>query len=134
VDGTRRTVVDLWFDPEYRRPREASRGGAKVATGVCVNFRPEVLHAFYPAFGTKISDVWPRPSTAEYHEVIRSALAEVSLPADVEHAMESDEYDFPLCESHDAGTPITAVDGALARRISPALRAEAQQSAFPIFT
>jgi hypothetical protein len=106
--------------PEYRRHVEASRGPAKVATGVGVRFGQEVVEAFYTAFGESVFDVWRRPSAAEYHEVIRAALAEVGLPANLEDAMESDDYDVPLRESHragislvgsEAGTPITSIDG-----------------------
>jgi hypothetical protein len=106
--------------PEYRRHVEASRGPAKVATGVVVRFGQEVLESFYTTFGEKVFDVWRRPSTAEYHEVIRAALAEVGLPADLQGAMDSDDYDGPMRVSHnagvalvgsEAGTPITSIDG-----------------------
>src|SRR5688500_9355334 len=106
--------------PDYRRSVQASRGPAKVATGVAMRFGQEVLDGFYTAFGEQVFDVWRRPSAAEYHEVIRVALAEVGLPADLEDAMESDDYDAPMRVSHDAGvalvgseagTPITSIDG-----------------------
>ena len=106
--------------PEYRRSVEGSRGPAKVATGVAVRFGPEALADFYTAFGHRVFDVWRRPTAAEYHEVIRAALAETQLPADLEDAMECDDYDAPMRLSHDAGvalvggevgTPITRVSG-----------------------
>jgi 2-hydroxychromene-2-carboxylate isomerase len=106
--------------PDYRRSVQVSRGPAKVTTGVAMRFGQEVLDAFYTAFGEKVFDVWRRPSAAEYHEVIRAALAQVGLPADLEDAMDSDEYEGPMRVSHDAGvalvgsqtgTPIICIDG-----------------------
>ena len=105
---------------EYRRSVEGSRGPARVATGVAVSFGPEVLADFYTAFGERVFDVWRRPAAAEYHGVIRAALAQLRLPAGLEDAMESDDYDAPLRLSHDAGvalvggevgTPITSIGG-----------------------
>ena len=105
---------------EYRRSVEGSRGPARVATGVAVRCGPDVLADFYTAFGERVFDVWRRPAAAEYHGVIRAALAQLRLPAGLEDAMESDEYDAPLRLSHDAGvalvggevgTPITSIGG-----------------------
>lgn len=106
--------------PEYRRNVEASRGPAKVATAVTTRCGPEALAAFYTAFGKRVFDVWRRPTTAEYHEVIAASLAEVGLPADLKDAMESEEYDEAMRTSHDGGvalvgsevgTPITCIEG-----------------------
>lgn len=107
--------------PEYRRNVEASRGPAKVATAVATRCGGEALAEFYAAFGTRVFDVWRRPTAAEYHEVIGAALDEVGLPAELEDAMESDEHDEAMRASHDAGvalvgrgdvgTPITSFDG-----------------------
>jgi hypothetical protein len=94
----------------------APRGPAKVATGVRVRFGQESLSRFYTAFGEKVFDVWRRPSAAEYHEVIRAALAEVGLPANLEDAMESDDYDAPMRVSHHAGVSLV---GSEAGRRSP---------------
>ena len=105
---------------EYRRSVEGSRGPARVATGVEVRFGHEVLADFYTAFGERVFDVWRRPTAAEYHGVIRAALAQLRLPAGLEDAMESDDYDAPMRLSHDAGaalvgsevgTPITSIGG-----------------------
>jgi hypothetical protein len=104
---------------EYRRSVEWSRGPAKVATGVAVRFGHEVLADFYTAFGERVFD-WHRPTAAEYHEVIRVVLAQLRLPAGLEDAMDSDDYDAPMRLSHDAGvalvggevgTPITSIGG-----------------------
>ena len=105
---------------EYRRSVEWSRGPAKVATGVAVRFGHEVLADFYTAFGERVFDIWHRPTAAEYHEVIRAVLAQLRLPAGLEDAMDSDDYDAPMRLSHDAGvalvggevgTPITSIGG-----------------------
>ncbi len=106
--------------PEYWRNVEASRGPARVAAGVTIERGSEALADFYAAFGARVFDVWRRPTAAEYHEVVRAALAEVRLPAELEDAMESEGYDAPMRVSHDAalalvggevGTPITRIEG-----------------------
>lgn len=76
--------------PEYWRNVEASRGPARVAAGVTIERGSEALADFYAAFGARVFDVWRRPTAAEYHEVVRAALAEVRLPAELEDAMESE--------------------------------------------
>src|SRR5690242_5141213 len=48
--------------PEYRRNVEASRGPAKLATAVLTRCGTEALADFYTAFGTRVFDVWPRPT------------------------------------------------------------------------
>ncbi|KRF23774.1 DsbA family protein [Phycicoccus sp. Soil803] len=107
--------------PEYRHNIEASRGPAKVATAVVTRCGMQALADFYTAFGQQVFDVWRRPTSAEYHEAIRAALAEVGLPGELEGAMESEVHDEALRASHDAGvtlvgrgdvgTPITSFDG-----------------------
>ena len=107
--------------PDYRSNVEASRGPAKVATAVATRCGRDALAAFYTAFGQRVFDVWRRPTAAEYHEVIGAALAEVGLPADLEDAMDTEDYTEGMRASHDegvalvgrgdVGTPITAIDG-----------------------
>lgn len=106
--------------PEYRRNVEASRGPAKVATAVVARCGTEALAAFYTAFGARVFDVWRRPTSGEYHQATRAALAEVGLPRELENAMDSDDHDSQMRASHDAGvalvgsevgTPITSIDG-----------------------
>ena len=105
---------------EYRQNVERSRGPSLAATAAATRFGEEVLDRFYTAFGELVFDQWRRPSSAEYHVAVRAALTKVGLPADLENAMESDEYDEALRCSHDAGitpvggevgTPITHIDG-----------------------
>lgn len=107
-------------DPAYRKSVDNSRGPAKVAAGVAARFGEDALDGFYTAFGTRVFDVWRRPSAQEYRAVVRDVLRELALPADLEDALESDQYDEELRRSHDAGlalvgtevgTPVTSVDG-----------------------
>ena len=83
-------------------------------------FGEQVLDGFYTAFGEVVFDHWRRPSSAEYHAAIRTALSRVGLPGDLEDAMESGDVDEALRRSHEAGiarvggdvgTPITHIDG-----------------------
>jgi 2-hydroxychromene-2-carboxylate isomerase len=108
------------ISPDYLRNVVASRGPAKVATAVATRCGPEALADFYTAFGGRVFDEWRRPAAAEYREVIGASLAEAGLPAELEDAMESEEYDDSMRVSHDAGvalvgeevgTPITSIDG-----------------------
>jgi 2-hydroxychromene-2-carboxylate isomerase len=105
---------------DYRRTVDASRGPAKVAAAVVARAGEGRLDDFYTAFGARVFDVWRRPTASEYHEVVRAALADTGLPADLEAAMETSEYDEALRASHDAGvalvghdvgTPVTSIDG-----------------------
>lgn len=107
-------------DPAYRRNVDDSRGPSRVAIAAVERCGGGVLDGFYTAFGAVVFDVWRRPTSAEYHLAVRSALASVGLPADLEDAMEDAAYDEPLRRSHDAGiapvggdvgTPITHIDG-----------------------
>lgn len=104
----------------YRRVVDSSRGPARVATAAVTRFGDQVLEAFYTAFGEVVFNHWRLPSAAEYHEAVRASLRRVGLPADLEDAMESDEYDEALRLSHEAGvapvggevgTPVTRIDG-----------------------
>ena len=83
-------------------------------------FGEEVLDGLYTAFGEVVFDRWRRPSSADYHVAIRTALSRVGLPGDLEDAMESGDVDEALRHSHEAGiarvggdvgTPITHIDG-----------------------
>jgi hypothetical protein len=104
----------------YRRTVESSRGPSRVAAAAVTRFGEEVLDGWYTAFGELVFDHWRRPSGAEYHAAVRTALAGVGIPADLEDAMESDAYDEALRRSHDTGvapvgtevgTPVTHIGG-----------------------
>lgn len=90
--------------PDYRRNVEESRGPSRVATAIAERCGRDALGRFYTAFGALVFDVWRRPSNEEYHRVVRSALATVGLPADLEGAMETGAHDEALRISHEAGT------------------------------
>ncbi|WP_344945908.1 DsbA family protein [Terrabacter ginsenosidimutans] len=105
---------------DYREHVERTRGPSRVATAAATQFGEQVLGGFYTAFGEIVFDRWRRPSTEEYHGAVRSALAAVGLPPDLEDAMESPEHDDAMRRSHDegvapvgggVGTPITHIDG-----------------------
>ena len=105
---------------DYRENVERTRGPSRVATAAATQFGEQVLDGFYTAFGELVFDRWRRPSNAEYHAAIRTALARAGLPGDLEAAMDSDDHDASLRRSHDAGvapvggevgTPITHIDG-----------------------
>ncbi|WP_392542600.1 DsbA family protein [Oryzobacter telluris] len=107
-------------EPEYWRNVELSRGPARVATAAATHFGEEVLDRLYTAFGELVFDVWRRPSPSEYREVLLVALPRAGLPVDLADAMDTDEHDASMRESHDAGvalvgsevgTPITVIDG-----------------------
>lgn len=104
----------------YRRVTETTRGPARVAVAAAQYAGEQVLGDLYSAFGQVNFDTWRHPTTAELHLAIRTALASAGLPAGLEDAMESDEYDETLRRSHDeglalvggdVGTPITRIDG-----------------------
>jgi len=73
-----------------------------VATAVLDRCGEDVLGAFYTAFGELVFDVWRRSTSAEYHLAIRSALASLDLPRELEDAMESTAHDETLRRSHEA--------------------------------
>jgi hypothetical protein len=106
-------------EPAYRANVEATRGPSRVATAAVARFGEQVLDGFYTAFGELVFDQWRRPSSAEYHAAVRTALTTVGLPGDLADAMETDEHDEAMRRSHDAGvalvggeagTPITRID------------------------
>jgi 2-hydroxychromene-2-carboxylate isomerase len=106
--------------PEYRRNVEDSRGPSRVAAALVDRCGEEALGAFYTAFGSLVFDVWRRPTSAEYHLAVRSALASLGLPAELEDAMDTDAYDEVMRRSHErgmapvggeVGTPTIHLDG-----------------------
>jgi hypothetical protein len=116
VVNERRTDVS----PDYRRTVEDSRGPSRVAIALAERFGGEALARFYTAFGELVFDVWRRPTAAEYHRAVRSALASLGLPAGLEDTMDGSDHDEALRRStaaglapvgSDVGTPTTHIDG-----------------------
>lgn len=116
VVNERRTDVA----PDYRRNVEQSRGPSRVAMALAERRGEAALGAFYTAFGSLVFDVWRRPTSAEYHLAVRTALATLGLPAELEDAMEDRGLDAALRRSTgeglapvggEVGTPTTHIDG-----------------------
>ncbi|HET9872907.1 MAG TPA: DsbA family protein [Propionibacteriaceae bacterium] len=105
-------------DSEDRR-RAVDRGWAPVRVALAVerHYGAEQLGAFYTAIGTRVHVRGEELSL----DTLRSALADVGLPADLMEAADTGDHDDALRASHaagidlvglDVGTPIIGVDGA----------------------
>jgi protein-disulfide isomerase-like protein with CxxC motif len=100
----------------YRALMDRSWGPVRVVVAAREQHGEDVVLPLYTAMGTRIH---PR-GMKDYDEVIREALAEVGLPAELADAARSEEFDVQLRKSHaegiglvgeDVGTPIVAFDG-----------------------
>jgi protein-disulfide isomerase-like protein with CxxC motif len=101
---------------DYRQRLQRAWGPVRVLVAARQRFDEGVLLPLYTALGTRFH---PRQQPIE-RSTIEGALRDCELPVDLVEAMDSDEYDAALRESHkqgidlvgqDVGTPIVAFDG-----------------------
>ena len=120
------------LDEGYRALMDRSWGPGRVITAAAKAHGAEVIKALYDAMGERIH----HREMKDFDEVIREALAEVGLPAELAEAAHSDVVDTELRASHqraidlvgdDVGTPVVAVNGIafFGPVVSPAPKGEA---------
>ena len=101
---------------EYREMLKPAWGPVRVVIAAQQQHGDGVVKPLYDALGTRIHP----GGNKDFPEVIRQALEEVGLPAELAKHAESDEYDQQLRASHqegiskvgeEVGTPVVAVNG-----------------------